>query len=77
MVYWQIAPVISAGLGASLELRKLLIYPIPHGKLFTVEVLLRITNCAEMLILIAGAATGLLRNPMYGSTRRPSLCSAL
>jgi ABC-2 type transport system permease protein len=66
MLYWQLAPVISAGFGASLELRKLLIYPIPHGKLFTVEVLLRLTNCAEMPILVAGAVAGLLRNPLYG-----------
>jgi ABC-2 type transport system permease protein len=66
MLYWQLAPVISAGFGASLELRKLLIYPIPHGKLFTVEVLLRLTNCAEMPILVVGAAAGLLRNPLYG-----------
>ena len=66
MLYWQLAPVITAGFGASLELRKLLIYPIPHGKLFTVEVLLRLTNCAEMPILLAGAAAGLLRNPLYG-----------
>src|SRR5258707_17888 len=36
MLYWQLAPVISAGFGASLELRKLLVYPIPHRKLFTV-----------------------------------------
>ena len=70
MGYWQITPVISAGLGASLELRKLLIYPVPHRKLFTVEVLLRLTNCAEMLILIAGAATGLLRNPIFGAQAR-------
>ena len=66
-MYWQIAPVISAGMGASLELGKLLVYPIPHGKLFTVEVLLRLTNCAEMLILIVGASTGLFRNPLYGA----------
>jgi ABC-2 type transport system permease protein len=66
MVYWQFAPVISAGFGASLDLRKLTVYPIPHRKLFTVEVLLRLTNCAEMLILLAGATIGLLRNPLLG-----------
>jgi ABC-2 type transport system permease protein len=65
MLYWQLAPVITAGFGASLDLRKLLVYPIPHGKLFNVELLLRITNCTEMLILVAGATTGLLRNPLY------------
>lgn len=78
MLYWQIAPVISAGFGAALELRKLLVYPIPHGKLFTVEVLLRLTNGAEMLILLAGAAIGLLRNPLYGGrTAVFVVCGAL
>jgi hypothetical protein len=66
MMYWQIAPVISASFGASLELPKLLIYPIPRGKLFTVELLLRLTNCTEMLILVTGAAIGLVLNPLYG-----------
>ena len=50
MLYWQLAPVISARFGASLDLRKLLAYPIPHGSLFFVEMLLRVTNCAEMLM---------------------------
>src|SRR5260221_14530123 len=42
-LYWQLAPLVSASLGASLDLKKLLVYPIPHRKLFVVEVLLRIT----------------------------------
>jgi hypothetical protein len=66
-IYWQFAPVISAGFGASLDLRKLLAYPIPRGKLFTVEVLLRLTGCAEMLILLSGGVAGLLLNPAYGA----------
>jgi ABC-2 type transport system permease protein len=70
MLYWQLAPVISAGFGASLDLSKLLIYPIPRRKLFTVEVLLRLSSCAEMLILLAGAAAGLMRNPAYGPSAR-------
>jgi len=70
MLYWQLAPVISAGFGASLDLSKLLIYPIPRRKLFTVEVLLRLTSCAEMLILLAGAAAGLMRNRLYGPGAR-------
>src|SRR3978361_448487 len=36
MLYWQFIPVFSAGFGASLDLRKLLIYPIPRGRLFIV-----------------------------------------
>jgi ABC-2 type transport system permease protein len=75
MLYWQFVPLFSAGFGASLDLRKLLVYPIPHRQLFTVEVLLRITNCAEMLILTVGAAIGLLRNPLYGLRAAPFVLS--
>jgi ABC-2 type transport system permease protein len=76
MVYWQLAPVITAGFGASLDLRKLQVYPIPHRKLFTVEILLRLTSCAEMLILLAGATTGLLRNPVYTGAVKPFIALA-
>jgi ABC-2 type transport system permease protein len=64
--YWQLAPLASASLGASLDLRKLLVYPVPRRSLFLVEILLRITTCAELLLLLAGAAIGLLRNPAFG-----------
>jgi ABC-2 type transport system permease protein len=76
MLYWQLAPVITAGFGASLDLRKLLIYPIPRNRLFLVEILLRITNCGEMLIVIAGAAAGLLLNPLYGWKASPCILAA-
>jgi ABC-2 type transport system permease protein len=66
MIYWQFAPILSASFGASLDLRKLLVYPIPRGRLFAVEILLRITSCMEMLLLIAGAAIGLILNPLHG-----------
>jgi ABC-2 type transport system permease protein len=69
--YWQLAPVLSASFGASLDLRKLVAYPIPRIKLFTVEVLLRILTCAEMPVLLACAALGLLRNPLYGPAAAP------
>jgi ABC-2 type transport system permease protein len=65
-LYWQLAPIVSASLGASLDLKKLLVYPIPHQKLFLVEVLLRLTTCAEMLLVLAGTVTGLLRNAAFG-----------
>jgi ABC-2 type transport system permease protein len=38
-------------------------YPIPPGDLFSIEVLLRVTAAIEMLIVMAGAGLGLLRNP--------------
>jgi ABC-2 type transport system permease protein len=56
-------------MGASLDLRKLLVYPVPRRSLFLVEILLRITTCAELLLLLTGAAIGLLRNPAFGGWR--------
>jgi ABC-2 type transport system permease protein len=62
-LYWQLIPVLMASMGSSLDIRKLLVYPIPHGDLFTLEVLLRISSGVEMLILLVGAAAGLWLNP--------------
>jgi ABC-2 type transport system permease protein len=67
--YWQLAPLASASMGASLDLRKLLVYPVPRRSLFLVEILLRIATCAELLLLLAGAGIGLLRNPAFGGWR--------
>jgi len=64
--YWQLAPLASATMGASLDLRKLLVYPVPRRSLFLVEILLRVTTCAELLLLLAGTAIGLVRNPAFG-----------
>jgi len=62
-LYWQVVPVLMASLGSSLDIRKLLVYPIPHTELFTLEVLLRISTGIEMLLLMTGAGIGLLINP--------------
>jgi ABC-2 type transport system permease protein len=70
-LYWQFSPVISAGFGASLELRKLLAYPIPRRDLFLIEILLRVTTCPEMLILLVAVVAGLLRNPFFGWRAAP------
>lgn len=67
--YWQLMPVASASMGSSLDLRKLLPYPIPHGKLFTVEVLLRLTTALEMLIVLGGGIAGLAANAEAGGWR--------
>jgi ABC-2 type transport system permease protein len=52
-------PVLSATTGASLDLRRLLLYPVPHRKLFQVELVLRAMNGFEMILLLTGAAAGL------------------
>lgn len=64
--YWQLVPMLSASLGASLDMRKLLPYPVPHARLFLVEVLLRLTTGVEMLLVLAGGLTGLCMNPALG-----------
>jgi len=72
-LYWQVVPVISAGMGAGLDMRKLMVYPLPHGRLFLVELLLRLTTGAEMLLILGGAGAGLLRNEaVAGKVELPS-----
>jgi len=57
-------PVLAGGAsadgrhGASLELRKLQVYPIPAAELFSIEVMLRVTAAVEMLLIVIGLALG-------------------
>jgi len=62
-LYWQVVPLLMAATGASLELRKLQVYPIPASQLFAIEVMLRVTAAVEMLFIMAGLALGILFNP--------------
>ena len=62
-LYWQVVPVLMAASGASLDLKKLQAYPIPVSQLFGLEVMLRITAAVEVVLVLMGAAIGLLRNP--------------
>jgi ABC-2 type transport system permease protein len=61
--YWQIVPVMLVSSGLSLDLNRLLIYPMPTGRLFGIEVLLRLTTAPEMVIITSGLAVGLAQNP--------------
>lgn len=63
MLYWQLIPILMVSTGLSLDLRRLAVYPVPHSQLFAIEVLLRVTTAAEMLLMVAGAFIGLLFNP--------------
>lgn len=62
-LYWQMAPVLTASLGASLDLGKLRVYPLPENHLFWAEFLLRLSTGAEMLLVLTGVGIGLLRHP--------------
>src|SRR5580698_2955908 len=61
-LYWQVIPVLLTSMGASLDLRKLLVYPIPQRALFAIEVILRVSTGVEMLLILTGAGIGLLLN---------------
>ena len=58
-----LGPLLMAATGASLELRKLQVYPIPDAQLFAIEVMLRVTAAVEMLFITTGLAGGILWNP--------------
>ena len=62
-LYWQAIPLLLVSTGSALDIKKLLIYPIAKNELFRLEVLLRVTTGVEVLIVLAGAAIGLLLNP--------------
>lgn len=62
-LYWQLFPLLMVNTGASLEMRKLRVYPIPRGDLFGLEVILRVSMALELLVVLAGGAVGYLLNP--------------
>jgi ABC-2 type transport system permease protein len=63
LLYWQVVPVAMAATGYALEMRKLLVYPIPHRRLFGIDLLLRALTSFEMFILLTGGAIGAAMNP--------------
>ncbi len=61
-LYWLAIPVLLASKGSSLELSKLVVYPIPSSEFFRLEMLLRLSAGLEPLIIVAGAFIGLCLN---------------
>ena len=59
---WQGFPILMGSSGAHIDIRRLLVYPIPTGQLFTLEVVLRISSAIEMGILLFGGIIGLAIN---------------
>lgn len=72
-LYWQVVPLLMAATGASLELKKLQVYPIPASQLFSIEVMLRVTAAVEMLLIMMGLALGILLNPAMEKWTAPAL----
>ncbi len=62
--FWQLFPVMLASSGAFLDVRRLLVYPIPPSQLFALEVALRLSTGLEMFLVLLGACVGLIINPL-------------
>lgn len=62
--FWQLMPVMMATTGVSLDLKRLMVYPIAKRRLFFVEALLRVSTGTEVLVVLAGVAAGLARSPL-------------
>ena len=60
--YWQIVPLMLATAGIGLEMKKLVVYPIPHSQLFLLDAILRVSTGFEVLIMLGGASLGVLLN---------------
>ncbi len=61
--YWQVMPLLLVSSGSALEIRKLVVYPIPKRELFGLEVLLRFSTGIEVVLVLIGTGVGLLLNP--------------
>jgi ABC-2 type transport system permease protein len=61
---WQLFPFMLAASGASLDLKRLLVYPVPPSQLFLLELALRFSAGLEMLLVLFGLCVGLLWNPL-------------
>jgi ABC-2 type transport system permease protein len=63
-LFWQLIPVMLASTGVSLDLRRLMVYPIAPARLFAIEAVLRFSTGIEVMIVLAGIAIGLARSPL-------------
>ncbi len=63
-LYWQLMPLMMVSSGLSLDLKRLMVYPIPESRMFGIEVLLRVSTGTEVLLVLAGTAIGLWRSPL-------------
>jgi ABC-2 type transport system permease protein len=68
-LWTQAVPLMLATSGMSIDLQKIKMYPIPSNELFAIEVLLRVSTSIETMLLVMGAAAGLLFNPALSGWR--------
>lgn len=63
LFFWQLFPILLASSGAFLDVKRLLVYPIPPGQLFLLELALRVSTGLEMLLVLFGVCAGAAWNP--------------
>lgn len=63
-LFWQWIPLLTMSGGWSLQFSKLQTYPIATGTFFWMETVLRLSTAPELLLVVLGAATGLVWNPV-------------
>jgi ABC-2 type transport system permease protein len=63
-LYWQLMPLLMVSGGLSLDLKRLMVYPIPESRMFGIEVLLRTSTGVEVLLVLTGTVIGLWRSPI-------------
>ena len=66
VLYWQLAPLLTGTMGASLDIRKIRLYPVSERQLFGIDVFLRLTTSLEMLLVLGGLIAGMTCNPKLG-----------
>ncbi len=62
LVYWQFVPIVTASTRMSLDIKRIIVYPIGRGQLYLLELILRLSTAIELLLITAGVTVGLLRN---------------
>jgi ABC-2 type transport system permease protein len=62
-LYWQLIRMLALAAGAGLDFKRLLVYPVRAGRLFFVELAVRLLASLEMLLVVGGASAGLMRHP--------------
>lgn len=61
-IFWQFFPLLMASAGIYLDIRRLLVYPIPQRYLFFLEGALRISTSLEMVLVTLGITVGMALN---------------
>ncbi len=62
--YWQMVPLMLGAAGAAVDLKRIRVYPVTTTQLFGLEAVLRFSTGIEVLVLMAGAALGVLFNKL-------------